>query len=166
MPINFNKLEQKLKKATEKKYTLFVGWTDPELSKIAAIQEYGAHISVTDKMRGFLAAAYGIYLKSSTTVITIPPRPHRKQTTEKYMQKWKKELSKLLVKTGFDIEKSLKTLGLIAEQNYKSVLKSGEFVQLAVATMHIRKANNIGGSQPLHATGELGRRVTSEVTQR
>ena len=43
------------------------------------IHEYGALIKVTDKMRGFLAAVYGIYLKKTTEYIKMPARyPVRK----------------------------------------------------------------------------------------
>lgn len=41
---------------------------------VAKVQDRGATIEVTDKMRGFLAAAYGIYLKATTTHIQIPGR--------------------------------------------------------------------------------------------
>lgn len=40
---------------------------------VAAVQESGATIPVTDKMRGFLASR-GIYLKSSTNYIYVPGR--------------------------------------------------------------------------------------------
>lgn len=48
-------------------------------STLWLIHEYGALIKVTDKMRGFLAAVYGIYLKKTTEYIKIPARyPVRK----------------------------------------------------------------------------------------
>lgn len=47
-----------------------------ELIKIAAVQEFGATIPVTDKMRGFFAYRFGINLKASTTEIKIPERSY------------------------------------------------------------------------------------------
>lgn len=44
-----------------------------EQSWLASIHEYGCKIEVTDKMRKYLAAT-GLYLKSTTTHITIPER--------------------------------------------------------------------------------------------
>ena len=50
--------------------------TSGELIKIAAVQEFGADIPVTDKMRGFFAYNFGVNLKKSTTVIKIPERSY------------------------------------------------------------------------------------------
>lgn len=160
----FDKLTKQLEKYSDKKYQLFVGWDDPELSKIAAIQEYGAVIPVTDRMRGFLSAAYGIHLKKSTTQIVIPPRAHKKQTIQKNAQKWQKELTKILQQVNFDIPKALEILGLKIMHDYKKVLTSGNFQELSSATMHIRSKTDIAGNVPLMATGELQRRMISEVT--
>lgn len=44
-----------------------------EQAWLASIHEYGCRIEVTDKMRAYLAAT-GLYLKKTTTHITIPER--------------------------------------------------------------------------------------------
>lgn len=44
-----------------------------KMGMIASVQEYGIKITVTPKMRAFLAHK-GLYLKKSTTQITIPER--------------------------------------------------------------------------------------------
>lgn len=46
---------------------------DGQMGMIASVQEYGIKITVTPKMRGFLAHK-GLHLKKSTTHITIPER--------------------------------------------------------------------------------------------
>lgn len=46
---------------------------DPHAAMVASVQEYGAVIPVTDRMRGKLAYA-GIFLKAETTHIRIPGR--------------------------------------------------------------------------------------------
>lgn len=45
-----------------------------EMLTIASVQEFGANITVTDKMRGYMAANFGVHLKQSTTSIKIPER--------------------------------------------------------------------------------------------
>lgn len=161
--INFGDLEKNLRYVSEQKETLFVGWLDTQMSKIAKIHEYGAIITVTDKMRGFLAAAYNIHLKASTTQIVIPPRPHRYETIQKNKDKWREYLMKLLVKNKFDIAKSLAALGKIVQQDYKSTIKAGNFKELTAATIHIRGVDGIVGTTPLNATGEFERTIQSEL---
>ena len=41
---------------------------------LARVHEFGVDIPVTDKMRGYLSAQFGVHLKASTTVIRIPER--------------------------------------------------------------------------------------------
>ena len=45
-----------------------------DLAGIGAVQEYGAEIPVTDKMRSFFRHNFGINLKKTTTHIHIPAR--------------------------------------------------------------------------------------------
>jgi len=46
-----------------------------DLVSVAAVQEFGATIKVTRKMRAFLHAQ-GLHLKADTKAIVIPPRPY------------------------------------------------------------------------------------------
>ena len=55
-------------------FVAILGIPQGKPTMIAKVQDRGQIIEVTDKMRGFLAAAYGIYLKSTTTHIHIPAR--------------------------------------------------------------------------------------------
>jgi phage gpG-like protein len=48
----------------------------------AAVHRRGAHIQVTERMRRFLAAVKGVYLRKSTTTIRIPARPHFQASKE------------------------------------------------------------------------------------
>lgn len=45
-----------------------------DLAGLGAVQEYGAKIRVTDKMRSFFRYKFGVNLKKSTTEIEIPAR--------------------------------------------------------------------------------------------
>lgn len=45
-----------------------------DMAGLGMVQEFGARIKVTDKMRGYFAYAFGINLKKTTTEIVIPAR--------------------------------------------------------------------------------------------
>lgn len=64
-------LEYKKREGT---ITAILGIPTGKPTLIAKVQDQGATIRVTDKMRGFLAANYGIYLRQETTHIHIPGR--------------------------------------------------------------------------------------------
>jgi hypothetical protein len=66
---------------------------------IAKVQDRGETIAVTDKMRGFLAAAYGIYLKESTTHINIPGRHFWEASLKATNRQAYRELRKLFRST-------------------------------------------------------------------
>jgi len=68
---------------------------DAELVMIAGVQEFGADIRVTPKMRGFFHYAFGINLKHETTFISIPSRPFIRQTFDKREAE--------LLELGFDL---------------------------------------------------------------
>jgi len=67
---------------------------DAQLAMIAGVNEFGVTIDVTDKMRAFLAAN-GLYLKKTTTTITIPERSFLRSTFDN-----KGVINRILKKTG------------------------------------------------------------------
>lgn len=79
-------------KKLDKSYTA-VGWfgrggtPSDDVAARAAVNEVGATIRVTKRMRGFLAAVLGIHLKKSTHVIRIPARPFVKKTASLFKRK-------------------------------------------------------------------------------
>jgi hypothetical protein len=148
MPLG--KVKKMMENIGNQKFSVNVGWRDAEYPKIASIQEYGAIIPVTSKMRGYFGWKYGIYISKST--ITIPPRPHRKQTIQAKMPKWKKLFAILLNKNEYDIEKSFNELGKQMLDDYRDVIKEGNFQPLSQATLKIRQRDDIYGSVPLNAT--------------
>jgi hypothetical protein len=66
---------------------------------IAKVQDQGATIQVTPKMRGFLAAKYQIFLKASTRVIVIPAR-----------QSWSATRDFAMTRALLDLRRELKGL--------------------------------------------------------
>lgn len=163
MPKMLLSLEKELAKATERNHMLEVGWFDKENAEIATVNEYGAVRPITAANRAEFSAA-GIELGNTAKTITIPPRPHRQQTITKNKNHWKNILSVALTKTNFDVDTSLNILGIEMQQNYKDMIKSGEFVRNSPITLAIRKQKGIGSTIPLYATGEWERALTYEVS--
>lgn len=67
---------------TANSVSVVVGMPEGEGSMIAYVQEYGATVVVTEKMRGFMSAN-GMPLKASTKAIHIPARHPWRQSWEK-----------------------------------------------------------------------------------
>ena len=148
--IPFQDIGKKMENIVRQKYSVSVGWRDAEYPKIAAIQEFGAIIPVTSRMRGYLDWKYGINVWKST--IIIPPRPHRKQTIQRMMTRWKKILAVLLKKNEYDVGKSFDELGKQMLDDYRDVIKGGNFQPLSQATLKMRQIDDVYGSVPLNAT--------------
>ena len=64
-------------------------------SIIAQVQNNGATIAVTDKMRGYLSAKFGIHLKASTTHIVIPGRSFWDDAFKEASAELKRELTRI-----------------------------------------------------------------------
>lgn len=89
-------------------------------SLIWTIHEKGAIVPVTDKMRGFWAAVFGIYLSASKKFILIKPRFPIKKGLVRYLRSQEKnELNK-------DIQKALKGLVAGTKANMKSDMAEWE----------------------------------------
>lgn len=74
---------KKIAKALSKYYTVKIGIVasqneqvsdNLDLAGLGAVQEYGAKIPVTDKLRNYFRWKFGVSLKKSTTEINIPAR--------------------------------------------------------------------------------------------
>lgn len=85
MPIKYevsgdDDLSRQLKKLNGKKVNIgIVGKSDSLLLTYAAVNEYGANIKITPKMRKYLASQ-GLNLKATTTHIVIPERSYIRST--------------------------------------------------------------------------------------
>lgn len=73
-----------------------VGIPEGKPTTIAKVQDEGAVIPVTDKMRGFMAANFGIYLRAETTHIVIPGRNFWSQSVKQAQSDAKKELARFM----------------------------------------------------------------------
>jgi len=77
-------------------------------SRYAAIHEFGGQINVTPKMRMFLGMDKGVWLKKSTTHITIPARPYVGPTLSENLEFVAKIISDRIYKPFRDIGKSVR----------------------------------------------------------
>lgn len=170
---------KKIAKALSKHYTVKIGLLasqgggEPvsenlDLAGLGAVQEYGAKIHVTEKMRNFFRYKFGINLKKSTTEIVIPARswlyaPLKDNTFrkaiydyigdeeffEQYADKdFMKELANIIGNVGLlQIQKAFSNGGINGEWTLNSELTTAQK----------------GSAMPLIDTGYLRRRITSEV---
>lgn len=90
-----NTLEQYFRKE-KNAFVAGVGIPEGKPTIIAKVQDEGAVIPVTDKMRGFMAANFGIYLRAETTHIVIPGRNFWSQSVKQAQSDAKKELSRFM----------------------------------------------------------------------
>lgn len=139
-----------------------------DMAGLGAVQEYGARIKVTDKMRAFFRYKFGVNLKQTTTEIEIPARSwlyepiknpeFRKmiydyigdqEFFEEYADKdFMKDLANYIGEVGLlQINKAFENGGI-----------NGEWVPNNAITIAQK-----GSSKPLIADGYLRKRVTFEV---
>ena len=93
------KSNKKVWQALTKKYDEFrvqAGWFEQSkysngasIGGIAAVQNYGAKIPVTDKLRGWFGANYDVHFKQSTHYLIIPPTHFMENCQTKNKEKWK-----------------------------------------------------------------------------
>lgn len=133
---------------------------DSNNATIAAVHEFGATIKVTPKMRGFLGAA-GLYLKKSTTQITIPERSFLRST----MQEHGKEAAALLAKSinealfgDGDMRKPFDVTGRLLSGLAQKKIQSG--ISPANSDFTVKRKKS---SKPLIDQGQLLQSITWEV---
>jgi hypothetical protein len=76
-----------------KRYVATLGIPDGKPTIVAKVQNDGATIQVTDKMRGYLSAALGIHLNASTTHIVVPGRYFWDNAFKTASDRYKQELA-------------------------------------------------------------------------
>ncbi len=138
---------QKLKR--NKQY-LVTGFFTPEQASIATTLEYGAHIRVTDKMRGYFGAVFGVHLKKDTQEIVIPARPFMQRTIEEHGDEWVLKVAQLAKLHHYDMKKVFDIMGEIVMNDLKTVMQSGDFIENSAITLAHKQ-----GSKPLIDTGDL-----------
>lgn len=147
-------LKQKVKDLSKNNMVLKIGFLDAKIAKIAKINEYGAIIPVTAKMRGWFF--YNFNIRKSNNPIVIPPRPFMKTTINKNKNKWVEILNNLLKNKTPD--KALGTLGEVIKSDIQYTISNNDFIDNAPFTI-MKKGRN----QPLIDTGKMRNKVDYEI---
>lgn len=141
---------------------LFGNGNSPEsnLAYRGVIQELGANIKITSKMRGFLHSI-GIHVKSSTKRIIIPRRPFSRNAFDKNENKLKRAVLKWyrdLVDGKINVDRFLKKIGVFHQGHIKKSIQTGSWVRNHPATTARKKS-----SRPLIDKGEMLRNVKFRI---
>lgn len=170
---------KQIAKMLSKKYTVKIGLladkggSDPvsdnlDLAGLGAVQEYGAEIPVTDKLRNFFRYKFGVNLKKTTTHIKIPARswlyePIKDEGFKKYIYEYVGEQK--LFEEYADEETMRKLADIIGNSGVLQIQKAfdnggvhGEWKPNSQITIDTK-----GSSKPLIADGDLRGHVTFEV---
>lgn len=130
----------------------------------APVQEFGGRIPVTDRMRGFLAANYGIRLKKTTTAIVIPPRSFLRTAYQEHRGEWFDILARAL-KAGREPAAALEYAGIRMQDDIVAQIASSMPPANSPATDLIKQQDapaNVG--RTLMHTGTLAHSIAYEVT--
>ena len=169
---------KKIAKELSKHYTVKIGLLasqgggerisdNLDLAGLGAVQEYGAKIPVTDKLRNFFRWKFGINLKKSTTEIEIPARSwlyepikdsNFRKTIYDYVgdeelleyadKDFMKKLAKIIGEAGLlQIQKAFSNGGI-----------NGEWAPNSPLTIQQK-----GSAMPLVGDGYMRKRITYEV---
>lgn len=139
-----------------------VGWRedtkyddDTPVYKIAEIQEYGARIPVTDKMRKWFAYQ-GFPLKKTTTEIVIPPRAFVRQTADKNKSEWINKFRNSLIKVlkkQITFEQAMEQLGVRIVGDLKETISNFSEPPNSPMTIAMKGKNTpLRGKHPLMLT--------------
>ena len=188
--IEYGKLKKLIKKAS-KSYSIKVGLLatkagengkkgsdvvseNMDLAGVGMVQEFGATINVTPKMRSFLRHEFGVNLKKDTTQINIPPRswllyPLTKEAGRDLRKKLKakissvEEFSEYIAETG-DLMSLAILLGASAIEQIQDAFDTEGFGQwLPNSAITIAKK---GSSKPLIDKGALRGAITYDIRER
>lgn len=133
----------------------------------ALLQEYGATIHVTDKMRAWFRHQ-GYPLRKDKTTIVIPPRPFLR-TALKRQKEWVKFVQEFFdadQSGGMTLKQIARNIGLMMEKAIKEAINSNIPPAKSKITMELEGKNRKGGAQSsgtLRDTGLLLGSIHNEV---
>lgn len=149
-----NNMDDFLKSAKKlNKLRTEVGYTNSnKYADIAAVQEFGARISVTDKMRGYLAAT-GLPLKATTQQIVIPERSFLRTGAKESEKEIRKVADKKVVKALTGSIKPTRFMEELGEELKKGIQETA--ADLKNPKLHPYTVEQKGNAKPLKDTGKL-----------
>lgn len=134
---------------------------DGKTGMIAAVQEFGANVPVTQKMRGYLASQ-GLFLKATTTHIRIPERSYIRagwdQNEPTIVKKYTDLLGKAIA-NGVSPDALLDALGLESQGALQQFARD-----LSSPSNHPFTVEQKGSSNPLVDTGNLIASIEYDIT--
>lgn len=141
---------------------------DMDLAGIGAVQEFGATIQVTDKMRAWFHYQ-GVHLPKDKTIINIPVRSFLKTPLEDKKRLLKNitkninfdDLIEYVEKTG-DLESLAVIIGSGAVETINEAFDTDGFGNWKPNSPFTIEHKN-GKEKPLQNTGDLRRKITYEV---
>ena len=145
------------------KYKLQIGIFAPEGSEqwiIAMVNEYGAEIKVTPKMRIFLHIK-GLHLKASTQFIKIPERSFIRAGFESCKDELEQQVNRMLplvLSLKLEPKKMYELLGTIAVGRIHKYVQS-----VRSPANHPFTIAGKGSSHPLINTGRMNQSITYKV---
>lgn len=163
-----------------KDFEIQAGWfentkydANTPVAGVAAVQNYGAHIKVTEKQRNFLHYL-GIHLKSSTGEIIIPPRPFMDKAKARLQGEEGRQMLMQEMLRVFEakqtMEQATNRLSLWAKGIIQEEIAAITDPSLSEATIEIRnnsyqsKSKN-KSTKPLNSNGIMFATVQSKVTK-
>lgn len=185
--INFKALDEWMK-ALDRKISIKVGIIGKEATQkhpdsdltnaeLGAIHEFGATITVTDKMRNYLHSQ-GLHLKKDTMTVVIPTRSFLRiplmsaEGKKELLNVVKSQLSNEFKATELKSDTANKilddTVHLLAETAYLKVIKAfetGGFGKWAPISEFTAKRRNNLGNPPLTDTGDLRQSIFYEIKE-
>lgn len=132
------------------------------VAALALVQEMGAEIQVTEKMRRFLATQ-GLFLKKSTTKITIPARPSVRESFDNNVDDLGEKGSKLFgsyLEGKIDLETALEVWG----DDFLNILRNSiTSRELDLAPNHPFTTERKGSDTPLVDSSRMINSSTVEI---
>ena len=156
-PPKENKNKDPNKKEVKKSQKTLKVWEN------ALIQEYGAVIPVTKKMRGWFLAQ-GFPLKKSTTEIIIPPRPFLRKAlkNQKVWAKYVNEMFDANQDGHMTLYKIAKNIAEMMQDDIQEAISSN----IPPENSEITKKNKRGSSRTLMDTGLLRSSILGAVIKK
>lgn len=185
--VNFKALDEWMK-ALDRKISIKIGIIGKEATtnhpksdltnaELGAIHEFGATITVTDKMRNYLHSQ-GLHLKKDTMTVVIPTRSFLRmplmsaEGKKELLNVVKSQLSNEFKAAELKSDTANKilddTVHLLAETAYLKVIKAfetGGFGKWAPISEFTAKRRNNLGNPPLTDTGDLRRSIFYEIRE-
>lgn len=144
-----------------------VGWLESAtyddgtpIAKVAEINEFGATIKVTDKMRRWFGAQ-GFPLNKNTTEIHIPARSFIRSTCDEKKKEWTDVINSRLkkaIKGELSFEQALEQLGLKIKADVQEKISSTTTPPNSAMTIAMK-----GKDTPLRNTGLMLESITVQT---